>query len=60
MLSTEITEPFVSPWRAQVVVTKDDNHKKQMVIDYSQTVDGSTLLDAYPLPEIDEQVNQIA
>ena len=31
-----------------------------MVINYSRTVNRSTVLDAYPLPKIDEQVNQIA
>ena len=61
-LTTGIIEPSVSPWCAQVIVTKDDNHKKRVGIDYySQTVNRSTLLDAYPLPyRIDKQVNQIA
>ena len=31
-----------------------------MVINYSQTVNRSTVLDPYPLPKVDEQVNQIA
>ena len=31
-----------------------------MVIDYSRTINMFTLLDAYPLPRIDDQVNQIA
>ena len=31
-----------------------------MLVDYSQTIDKFTLLDAYPLPNIDEQVSQIA
>ena len=31
-----------------------------MVIDYSQTVNRFTLLDAYPLPNIDEQISAIA
>ena len=31
-----------------------------MVIDYSQTVNRFTHLDAYPLPRIDEQINEIA
>ena len=38
LLTEGIVEPSTSPWRAQVVVTKDDNHKKRLVIDYSQTI----------------------
>jgi len=31
-----------------------------MVIDYSQTINRFTELDAYPLPRIDQQVNELA
>ena len=31
-----------------------------MVIDYSQTANRFTQLDAYPLPRIDDQINEIA
>ena len=31
-----------------------------MVIDYSQTINRYTLLDAYPLPKIDEMINKMA
>ena len=31
-----------------------------MVIDYSQTVNRFTHLDAYPLPRVDELINEIA
>ena len=31
-----------------------------MVIDYSETINLFTQLDAYPLPNIDEQINEIA
>ena len=53
-------EPSYSPWRAQVLATKDERHKRRMVVDYSQTVNRYTLLDVYPLPNIDEQVAKIA
>ena len=36
------------------------NKKHQMVVDYSQTINKFTLLDTYPLPNIDEQVTEIA
>ena len=60
LLSEDIIEPSNSPWRAQVVVTSDERHKKRMVVDYSQTVNRFTQKDAFPLPRIDDQVNEIA
>ena len=60
LLKEQIIEPSDSPWRAQVVVTKNPNQKKRLVIDYSETINRFTLLDAYPLPRIDETVNAIA
>ena len=54
-----IIEPSNSPWRAQVLVVKDKS-KRRMVVDYSQTINEYTQLDAYPLPKIDEMVNEIA
>ena len=38
LLKEGIIEPSLSPWRAQVFVTKDENHKKRLAIDYSQTI----------------------
>ena len=60
LLNDGVIEPSYSPWRAQVLVTKDERHKRRMVIDYSQTVHRYTLLDAYPLPNIGEQISNIA
>ena len=60
LLKEGIMEPSLSPWRAQVLVTKDERHKRRMVVDYSQTINRYTLLDAYPLPKIDEIIAQIA
>lgn len=62
LLSEGIIEESSSPWRAQVVVVKDETkrHRKRMCIDYSQTVNLYTELDAYPLPRIDEMVNELA
>ena len=53
-------EASLSPWRAQVVVTKDENHKKRLAIVFSQTINRFTLLDAFPLPRISDMVNKIA
>ena len=60
LLNEGIIEPSNSPWRAQVVVTWNENNKKRMVVDYSQTVNRFTLLDAYPLPRIDDTICAIA
>ena len=43
-----------------MLVARDERHKSRMVVDYSQTVNRFILLDAYPLPNIDEQIAEIA
>ena len=49
------------PWRAQVLVHHgNDTQKKRLVIDYSQTINRYTKLDAYPVPRIDEMVEEIS
>ena len=62
LLSQGIIEPSTSPWSAQVVVSKDptNGHKKRLCVDYSQTVNQYTELDAYPLPRIDSMINNLA
>ena len=60
LLEEGIIEPSDSPWRAQVVVTRSERHRKRLVIDYSETINRFTQLDAYPMPRIDDTVNQIA
>ena len=39
---------------------RDGSHKPRMVIDYSQTINRLTLLDVCPLPNINEQISEIA
>ena len=56
----DIIEPSNSPWRAQVLVVTNDRQKRRLVIDYSQTINRFTSLDAFPLPRINEIVNKIA
>ena len=54
-------QPSVSPWRAQAFITKeDDNHRKRMVIDYSETINLFTELDAYPMPNVLEMVQKMS
>ena len=59
LLAADIIEPARSPWRAQVLVVHQ-GPKKKLVIDYSMTINGFTLVDAYPLPNIEELVNKVA
>ena len=59
-LQNGIIEPSTSPWRAQVLVTTGENHRKRMCIDYSETINKFTLLDGYPLPNIQNLVNKVA
>lgn len=59
MLREGIIEPSNSPWRAQVVVVKDKK-KERLAIDYSETINKFTELDAYPLPLISEYINNLA
>lgn len=60
LLSQGIIEKSQSPWRAQVLVTKDERHKRRMVVDYSRTINRFTQLDAYPFPRIHEMVHNLA
>ena len=59
LLSEGIIEPSVSPWHAQVVVAEDlkNRHKKRLCVDYLDTINIYTGLDAYPIPRIDGIVN---
>ena len=59
LLAERIIEKSNSPWRAQPIVVTRGN-KKRLAIDYSETINKFTNLDAYPLPRIDETVNSIA
>ena len=54
LLSGVIIEPSTSPWHAQIVVVKNGTQsaKKGLCVDYSQTINLYTELDAYPLPRI--------
>lgn len=55
-----IIRPSKSPWRAQVLVANLDGPKPRMVVDYSRTINKFTELDAYPLPNIESMISQLA
>ena len=50
------------PWRAQVIVIKDsfNQQRKCLCIDYSQNINIYTQLDAFPLPRIDDMINELS
>ena len=56
--SDDIIEPSKSPWKAQLLVVRT-REKCRLVVDYSQTVNRFTLLDAYSLPRIEDIVNRV-
>ena len=59
--SSGIIRPSVSPWRAQPFVTREEGtHKRRMVVDYSDTINRFTELDAYPMPNVLEMVEKIS
>ena len=60
LLKENLIEPSNSPRRAQPLVVAQENHKRRMVIDYIQTVNKYTLLDAYSLPRMQDIVQKVA
>ena len=61
LYSEGIIQPSTLPWRAQIVVIKNvENDKRRLCIDYSQTINLFTELDAYPLPKIEYVINELA
>jgi len=61
LIDKGICIPSSSPWRAQVIVAKDEtSNKRRLCIDYSQTINRFTHQDAYPLPNIKEQASAIS
>lgn len=62
LMTEGIIESSTSPWRAQVVIARNPSQpdKRRLCIDYSQTINLYTELDAYPLPRIDEMINSLA
>ena len=59
LLTENIIERSNSSWRAQVFVV-NNARKRRMVIDYSQTINKYTFLDAYPLPRVETIVEKVA
>ena len=60
LLENGVIEESTSPWRAQVHVVREENHKTRMVVDYSRTINRFTALDAYPMKRIDGVVDTMS
>jgi len=62
LLADDVIRPSSSPrylsLKMRLIVIKSDN--KQVCVDYSQTINIYTELDAYPLPRIDDLVKELA
>ena len=60
LYSEGIIKPSMSPWRAQIVVVKiANNNKRRICVDYSQTVNLFTEINAYPLPRIQTLITDL-
>ncbi|MCG8047963.1 MAG: RNase H-like domain-containing protein, partial [Candidatus Thiodiazotropha endolucinida] len=59
MLNENIIKPSTSPWASGIVIVKKKDGTSRFCVDYRQLND-VTIKDAYPLPRIDESLDQLA
>ena len=59
MLQEKIIQPSKSPWASAIVMVKKKDGSSRFCVDYRKLND-ATIKDAYPLPHIDESLDQLA
>ena len=59
MLKENIIQPSTSPWASSIVMVKKKDGSTRFCVDYRKLND-VTIKDAYPLPRIDESLDQLA
>ena len=58
MLQRGVIEPSTSPWSSAIVLVKKKDGSTRFCIDYRR-LNSATVKDAYPLPRIDESLDQL-
>ncbi|XP_068213380.1 uncharacterized protein [Palaemon carinicauda] len=58
MLKHDLIQPSISPWSSPIVLVKKSDGKYRMCVDYRK-VNASTKNDSFPLPRIDDCLDQI-
>lgn len=58
MLKEEIIQPSTSPWASSIVMVKKKDGSNRFCVDY-QWLNDVTIKDTYPLPRVDESLDQL-